>query len=129
MENVSARELRDRLGHYLRAVRQGRIVVITWRGRPVARLVPISVLDAPLQLFADLHGCESDIKIPCLEHSRRPAAAKFDSTVVSKMSSGIGCVLKQLVNCARTEVNLCAALGQDILHLLVRHAHHLRCLA
>jgi len=42
MENVSVRELRDRLGHYLRAVRQGRIVVVTSRGKPVARLVPIS---------------------------------------------------------------------------------------
>ena len=41
MENVGVRELKDRLGHYLRAVRQGRIVVVTSRGRPVARLVPV----------------------------------------------------------------------------------------
>ncbi|MBC7251748.1 MAG: type II toxin-antitoxin system prevent-host-death family antitoxin [Anaerolineae bacterium] len=42
MENVGVRELKDRLGYYLRAVRQGRIVVVTSRGKPVARLVPIS---------------------------------------------------------------------------------------
>jgi prevent-host-death family protein len=42
MENVGVRELKDRLSHYLRTVRQGESVVVTIRGKPVARLVPIS---------------------------------------------------------------------------------------
>ncbi len=42
MESVGARELKDRLAHYLRVVRQGESVVVTMRGKPVARLVPIS---------------------------------------------------------------------------------------
>lgn len=42
MERVESRELKDRLAHYLRAVRQGETVVVTVRGKPVARLVPIS---------------------------------------------------------------------------------------
>lgn len=42
MENVGVRELKDRLSHYLRAVRQGESVVVTVRGKPVARLVPVS---------------------------------------------------------------------------------------
>lgn len=42
MESVSVRELRDRLSQYLRAVRQGESVVVTVRGKPVARLVPAS---------------------------------------------------------------------------------------
>ena len=42
MERVGARELKDRLSHYLRTVRQGETVVVTIRGKPVARLVPIS---------------------------------------------------------------------------------------
>ena len=41
MESIGARELKDRLGHYLRAVRRGEVVVVTVRGEPVARLVPI----------------------------------------------------------------------------------------
>lgn len=41
MESVGVRELKDRLAHYLRTVRQGGIVVVTMRGKPVARLVPI----------------------------------------------------------------------------------------
>lgn len=41
MERVGARELKDRLAYYLRAVRQGRTVVVTVRGEPVARLVPV----------------------------------------------------------------------------------------
>ena len=42
MERVGVRELKDRLAYYLRTVRQGETVVVTIRGKPVARLVPIS---------------------------------------------------------------------------------------
>jgi len=42
MESVGVRELKDRLSYYLRAVQQGGSVVVTVRGKPVARLVPVS---------------------------------------------------------------------------------------
>jgi prevent-host-death family protein len=42
VESVGVRELKDRLGHYLRAVRQGATIVVTARGKPLARLVPVS---------------------------------------------------------------------------------------
>jgi prevent-host-death family protein len=45
MERVGARKLKDHLAHYLRTVRQGETVVVTLRGKPVARLVPISGRD------------------------------------------------------------------------------------
>ncbi len=38
---VGARELKARLGAYLRRVRQGRTLVITDRGEPVAELRPL----------------------------------------------------------------------------------------
>lgn len=38
---VGARELKARLGTYLRRVRQGRTLVITDRGQPVAELRPV----------------------------------------------------------------------------------------
>jgi antitoxin (DNA-binding transcriptional repressor) of toxin-antitoxin stability system len=38
MESVGIRELKDRLRHYLRAVRQRESVVVTVPGEPVARL-------------------------------------------------------------------------------------------
>jgi prevent-host-death family protein len=38
---VGARELKVRLGTYLRQVRQGRTLVVTDRGQPVAELRPI----------------------------------------------------------------------------------------
>lgn len=40
--NVSVRELKAGLSRYLREARAGRDVVITSRGRPVARLLPVS---------------------------------------------------------------------------------------
>jgi prevent-host-death family protein len=42
MQSVGIRELKNRLTHYLRAVQQGRGFIVTARGKPVARLVPIS---------------------------------------------------------------------------------------
>ena len=39
---VGARELKTRLGGYLQQVRQGRTLVITDRGEPVAELKPLS---------------------------------------------------------------------------------------
>ncbi len=38
---VSVRELKERLSHYLRMVRDGETVVVTQRGVPVARLAPV----------------------------------------------------------------------------------------
>jgi prevent-host-death family protein len=42
MERVGIRELKGRLSHYLRAVRRGQALIVTQRGEPIARLVPIS---------------------------------------------------------------------------------------
>ena len=40
MENVGVRELKTHLGRYLRAVRRGETIIVTARGKPLARLVP-----------------------------------------------------------------------------------------
>lgn len=40
MKRVGSRELKNRLGRYLRLVRKGEALVITDRGRPFARVVP-----------------------------------------------------------------------------------------
>ena len=42
---VGAREFKTRLGTYLRRVREGRILTITDRGRPVAEVTPIEFAD------------------------------------------------------------------------------------
>lgn len=53
---VGARDLKNRLGSYLRAVRAGTRIVVTERGQPVAELhaiaPPASVLDERLQRMA-----------------------------------------------------------------------------
>ena len=40
MRKIGSRELKNRLGAYLRAVRQGQSLLITDRGKPVAKLCP-----------------------------------------------------------------------------------------
>jgi len=38
--SVSIRELKSRLSHYLRLAKEGQIVEITERGKPLARMIP-----------------------------------------------------------------------------------------
>jgi len=40
MQQAGIRDLKNRLSHYLRQVREGQVVEVTERGRPVAYLVP-----------------------------------------------------------------------------------------
>jgi prevent-host-death family protein len=42
MPSVAAKELKNRLGHFLRLVRRGARFLVTDRGRPVAQLAPLS---------------------------------------------------------------------------------------
>lgn len=42
MQTVGTKELKDRLTHYLRLVRQGMTFIVTDRGKPVGVLKPVS---------------------------------------------------------------------------------------
>ena len=42
--NASVRDLKSRLSRYLRQVQRGETVVVTYRGKPIARLVPLPPL-------------------------------------------------------------------------------------
>jgi prevent-host-death family protein len=57
---VGIRELKTRLGSYLRDVRRGRTIVVTDRGEPVAELRPITLAksgkDAALDRLIALEG-------------------------------------------------------------------------
>ncbi len=46
---VGSRELKTRLGTYLRKVRAGASVIVTDRGRPVAELRPLDTAETPLE--------------------------------------------------------------------------------
>lgn len=69
MTSVGARELKNRLGRYLRQVRAGETILVTERGRPVAELRPLAPasldLDARLQELA----AQGFLRLP----TRRPS--------------------------------------------------------
>ena len=48
--NASVRDLKSRLSRYLRQVQRGETVVVTYRGKPIARLVPLPSLPLEEQL-------------------------------------------------------------------------------
>jgi prevent-host-death family protein len=63
---VGARELKTRLGTYLQRVREGRTLVVTDRGEPVAELRPLSgdeSVSAALRRLAT----SGDITLPTLD--------------------------------------------------------------
>ena len=49
---VGVRELHDRLSRYVQHVQDGAVVVVTMRGRRVARLVPVDEIDPLADLRA-----------------------------------------------------------------------------
>lgn len=66
---VGARELKARLGTYLRRVRQGRTLVVTDRGQPVAELRPIdtgSGSDAVLARLKAIGAVTRNVNQPLL---------------------------------------------------------------
>ncbi len=42
MKTIGSRELKNRLGRYLGMVRKGEVILVTDRGKPVARILPLS---------------------------------------------------------------------------------------
>ena len=52
MEEVGIRELKAALSRYLRKVKEGETVVVTERGKPIARIVPIGIPEHIAKLIA-----------------------------------------------------------------------------
>ncbi len=53
MEEIGVRDLRNQLSRWLRVVKEGEAVLITDRGRPVARLTPVDYSPVIDRLIAE----------------------------------------------------------------------------
>jgi prevent-host-death family protein len=61
MRTVGSRELKNRLGRYLGVVKKGGAILVTDRGKPVARLMPASdELNSPSQMDVLLRQLEAE---------------------------------------------------------------------
>ena len=64
MQRVGSRELKNRLGRYLLAVRKGQSLIITDRGKAVAKLIPADQAGGNELTFSEvLKKLEADGKI------------------------------------------------------------------
>lgn len=54
MKRVAVRELKTRLSEYLSQVKAGEEVVVTERGRPIAKIVPLSSSESLPDRLADM---------------------------------------------------------------------------
>lgn len=61
---VGTRELKTRLGTYLRLVRAGRTLIVTDRGRPVAELGPLTKAEDRLQSILEEMAAEGRVTLP-----------------------------------------------------------------
>lgn len=62
---VSVRDLKNRLSHYLRLLQQGESIVVTSHHTPLARLLPIPPVDEPgLRRLLTLEGIHWNGKKP-----------------------------------------------------------------
>ncbi len=80
---VSIRELKSRLSHYLRLTRKGESVIITDRGTPIGRIVPIGQdLDRRITSMCDAGQAQwNGQKLP-----KRKAVAKLrDGNSVARL--------------------------------------------
>jgi len=59
---VGARELKVRLGKYLRRVRAGRTLIVTDRGQPVAELRPIDAATSAEAVLAKLEAAGAVVR-------------------------------------------------------------------
>ncbi|HEX9823493.1 MAG TPA: type II toxin-antitoxin system prevent-host-death family antitoxin [Actinomycetota bacterium] len=51
--NVGVRDLKNALSRYLRRVKNGETLVVTERGRPVARIIPAGVPEPIVRMLAE----------------------------------------------------------------------------
>jgi prevent-host-death family protein len=63
---VGARELKTRLGSYLQRVREGRTLVVTDRGQPVAELRPVPS-DASLPALLNRLSTQGTVTLPTID--------------------------------------------------------------
>ncbi len=61
---VGTRELKTRLGTYLRLVKSGRTLIVTDRGRPVAQLGPVTKPEDRLQAILEQMEAEGKVTLP-----------------------------------------------------------------
>lgn len=64
MATVGARELKTRLGRYLRQVQDGETILITERGRPVAELRPLSPAATELDVQLQKLAAQGVVRLP-----------------------------------------------------------------
>lgn len=63
---VGARELKTRLGRYLRRVRAGRTLIVTDRGEPIAELRPLTVDESLPAVLGEL-SAQGAVTLPTRE--------------------------------------------------------------
>lgn len=88
MEPVGVRELRQNLSRYLARVKEGESLVVTERGREVARLTPSGPADSPIARLVAERGAtmpRGNLLERVGESSRPPAGPPFSEEILDEL--------------------------------------------
>jgi len=87
MDSVGVRELRQNLSVYLRKVKAGESLVVTERGREVARLTPSGPADSPIARLVAERGAtmpRGDLMERLAARSRPPAGPPYSEEILAE---------------------------------------------
>ena len=84
MTTVGARELKNRLGRYLRQVQTGETILVTERGRPVAELRPLSPAARDLDARLGELAAKGLIRLPTRRKSPKLARLELPGPPLSQ---------------------------------------------
>jgi len=88
MESVGVRELRQNLSRYLTQVKAGESLVVTERGREVARLTPSGPADSPIARLVAERGAtmpRGDLIDRIAGASRPPAGPPYSEEILEEL--------------------------------------------
>jgi prevent-host-death family protein len=81
---VGVRELRNGLSRYLKRIRRGETIVVTDRGEPVARIIPVGIPEHIANLMAEGHVTWSGRRFQPPRRRIRPSPGPPISSYVSE---------------------------------------------
>jgi len=88
MDSVGVRELRQNLSRYLVQVKEGESLLVTERGREVARLVPSGPADSPIARLVAERGASmprADLVALAAGSRRSPAGGPPSQEILDKL--------------------------------------------
>jgi len=62
METITAKDLKNRTGDVIKRIKRGESVMVSYRGKPLARIIPVTGTSILEELSGIIKTCDTDAK-------------------------------------------------------------------